>query len=63
MALRLSDAKLFRAGLSDLFELADDFVSLSRSLNPGSIPEGYRIPDPEQSDVAGGTLWTFAVMD
>jgi len=59
VALRLSDAKLFRAGLSDLFELADDFVSLSRSLNPGSIPEGYRIPDPEQSDVAGGTLWTF----
>jgi len=59
VALRLSDAKLFRAGLSDLFELADDFVSLTRSLNPGSIPEGYRIPDPEKADIAGGTLWTF----
>jgi len=61
VALRLSDAKLFRAGLSDLFEIADDFVDLTRSLNPGSVPEGYRIPDPEKSDIEGGALWVFSL--
>lgn len=59
VALRLSDAKLFREALSDVFELADDVVAAMRALEPGSVPEGYRIPEPVRSKVDGGALWTF----
>ena len=60
-AVKLDDPKLFREGLSDLFALADDLVEEIRTLNPESVPEGYRIPDPSKSKVDGGALWTFAV--
>ncbi len=60
-AVKLDDPKLFRDGLSDLFALADDLVEEIRTLNPESVPEGYRIPDPSKSKVDGGALWTFAV--
>ena len=60
-AVKLDDPKLFREGLSDLFALADDLVEEIRTLNPESVPEGYRIPDPSKSKIDGGALWTFAV--
>jgi hypothetical protein len=60
-AVKLDDPKLFRDGLSDLFALADDLVEEIRTLNPESVPEGYRIPDPSKSKVDGGALWTFAI--
>ena len=60
-AVKLDDPKLFREGLSDLFALADDLVEEIRTLNPGSVPEGYRIPEPSKSKIDGGALWTFAV--
>ncbi len=61
VALKLDDPKLFREGLSDLFVLADDFVDQIRSLNPGSVPDGYQVPEPKKSSVEGGALWTFAL--
>jgi hypothetical protein len=61
IAVRLDDPKLFREGLSDLFALADDLVEEIRSLNPDSLPDGYRIPEPSKSKVDGGVLWTFAL--
>jgi hypothetical protein len=61
IAVKLDDPKLFREGLSDLFALADDLVEEVRTLNPESVPEGYRIPDPSKSKVDGGALWTFAI--
>lgn len=60
-AVKLDDPKLFRDGLSDLFALADDLVEEVRTLNPESVPEGYRIPEPSKSKVDGGALWSFAV--
>ena len=60
-AVKLDDPKLFREGLSDLFALADDLVEEIRTLNPESVPEGYRIPEPSKSKIDGGALWTFAV--
>ena len=59
VAFRLSDAKLFREGLSDVFELIDDVLAVSHSLNPDSLPEGARLPEPERTKVDGGSLWTF----
>jgi hypothetical protein len=61
LAVKLDDPKLFREGLSDLFALADDLVEEIRTLNPESVPEGYRIPEPSKSKIDGGALWTFAV--
>ena len=61
LALKIDDPKLFREGLSDLFALADDLVEEIRVLNPGSVPDGYRIPEPSKSKVDGGALWTFAL--
>jgi|688.fasta_scaffold02981_11 hypothetical protein len=61
IALKLVDPKLFREGLSDLFALADDLVEEVRSLNPGSVPDDYRIPEPGKTKVDGGSLWTFAM--
>lgn len=63
VALKLSDSKLFREGLSDLFELADDVLAVSRSLNPDGVPEGARLPEPEKWSIDGGTLWTFGLGD
>ena len=60
-AVKLDDPKLFREGLSDLFALADDLVEEIRTLNPESVPDGYRIPEPSKSKIDGGALWTFAV--
>jgi len=61
IAVKLDDPKLFREGLSDLFALADDLVEEIRALNPDSLPDGYRIPEPSKSKVDGGALWTFAL--
>ena len=61
IAVKLDDPKLFREGLSDLFALADDVVEEIRALNPDSLPDGYRIPEPSKSKVDGGALWTFAL--
>lgn len=61
IALKLVDPKLFREGLSDLFALADDLVEEVRALNPGSVPDDYRIPEPGKTKVDGGSLWTFAL--
>jgi len=55
----INDPKLFREGLSDLFVLGDDLTDALRRMNPESIPEGYRIPEPERSKVEGGAVFTW----
>lgn len=57
----LADADLFKEGLNDLFELADKLVTVIREKDPSAIPAGYRIPDPEETSVAGGTVWSFPI--
>ena len=55
----LADADLFKEGLNDLFELADKLVNVIREKDPSAIPAGYRIPDPVEASVEGGTVWSF----
>ena len=50
---------LFRS----LFELADDVIAVSRSLNPETVPEGARLPEPEKWSIEGGTMWAFGLGD
>lgn len=59
IAIRLTDAALFREGLSDLFSLADELVEQIRAVDPGAVPSGYRIPEPEKTKVPGGSVWSF----
>ena len=61
IVLSLDDEKLFREGLSDIFALSDKLLNVIREIDDDSIPSEYRIPDPEEKDAEGGTLWTFAL--
>ena len=60
--LSLDDDKLFREGLSDIFALSDQVLSVIREIDEDdNIPSEYRIPDPEEQEVEEGNLWTFAL--
>ncbi len=62
IVLSLDDEKLFREGLSDIFALSDKLLSVVREIDEDDkIPSEYRIPDPEEKDTKGGSLWTFAL--
>jgi len=61
IVLPLKDRKLFVSGLNDLFALGDKLVVALRRIDPTAVPAGYRIPDPEKSNVDGGTVWAFAL--
>ena len=61
IVLGLADAGLFKEGLNDLFELADRLVNVIREKDPSSIPAGYQIPEPVESSVADGTVWSFPI--
>jgi hypothetical protein len=57
--LPLDDPKLFREGLSDLFELADESVAAMRKLDGDAVPEDYQVPEPEKGKVEAGSVWSF----
>jgi len=59
IVLGLADPKLFREGMSDLFELADEVVDAVREMNPDALPAEYRVPEPVKNKVEGGTLWSY----
>ena len=61
IVLGLDDPKLFREGLSDLFELTDELVDAVREMNPDAVPAEYQVAEPVKSKVEGGTLWSFAL--
>jgi hypothetical protein len=61
IVLGLADAALFKEGLNDLFELADKLVNVIREEDPSAVPAGYRIPDPVEATVDGGTVWSFPI--
>ncbi len=61
IVLALDDDKLFREGLSDIFALSDKLLSVIREIDEDAIPSEYRIPDPEEQEAEGGSLWTFAL--
>ena len=59
IVLGLDDPKLFRDGMSDLFELADEVVDAVREMNPDALPAEYRVPEPVKTKVEGGALWSY----
>ena len=59
IVLGLADPKLFREGMSDLFELSDEVVDAVREMNPDALPAEYRVPEPVKNKVEGGTLWSY----
>jgi len=59
IVLGLSDPKLFREGMSDLFELSDEVVDAVREMSPDALPAEYRVPEPVKNKVEGGTLWSY----
>lgn len=61
IVLPLKDRKLFVDGLNDLFALGDELVDALRRVDPNAVPPGYRIPDPEKSNVDGGAVWAFSL--
>ncbi len=59
IVLGLDDPKLFREGMSDVFELADELVDAVREMNPDAVPAEYSVPEPVKTKVEGGALWSF----
>jgi len=59
IVLGLDDPKLFREGMSDLFELADEVVDAVREINPDALPAEYSVPEPVKAKVEGGVLWSY----
>jgi hypothetical protein len=59
IVLGLDDPKLFREGMSDLFELADEVVDAVREINPDALPAEYSVPEPVKTKVEGGALWSY----
>jgi hypothetical protein len=59
IVLPLSDPKLFREGLSDIFAMSDELVATIRRLEPEAVRPDYRVPDPQKEKVEGGSVWAF----
>lgn len=59
IVLPLADRERFVEGLNDLFALTDQIVAAARTLNPEAVPAGYRVPDPEETSVDAGRMWSF----
>ena len=63
IVLQLADRKLFVEGLNDFFAWGDKLVAEMRRIDPDSVPEGYRIPEPDKQKIDGGTVWSFPIPD
>ena len=61
IVLAIDDEAKFREGLSDLFALSDKLLAAIREIDDDAVPSEYKIPDPSQTEVDGGKLWTFAL--
>lgn len=62
VVLPLSNPKLFREGLSDLFALGDELTDAIRAIDADAVPAGYRIPAPEKSKSDAGTVWAWPLV-
>ncbi len=63
IVLPVADPKLFKDGLNDLFGLADEFTQAVRELDPRTVPENYRIPEPDRSKGDDGSVWSWALVN
>lgn len=63
IVLPIADPKLFKDGLSDLFELADEFTEVVREFDPNAVPENYRIPEPDRAKSDEGSIWSWTLVN
>lgn len=57
----ISDADKLKAGVSGIRGIIDDVVKLVKELNPGEIPEEYKIPEPRSRALGEGTVWWYDI--
>jgi hypothetical protein len=63
IVLPLADPKLFKDGLNDLFELADEVTEAVRDIEPEAVPDDYRIPEPERTKLEEGSVWAWTLVN
>jgi len=57
-AFGVKDGQLLKDGIDDVFKAFDAMVDAMRAKYPSSIPAGYKIPRPVQSETAAGKkMW------
>lgn len=57
----ISDADKLKAGVSGIRGIMDDVVKLAKDLNPGEIPDDFKIPDPRSRPLGEGTVWWYDI--
>jgi hypothetical protein len=55
----VSDAKLLKQAVGEYWAIAKDAIDAIRELAPDSIPEDFKLPDPQMQKVKGGTIYGF----
>jgi hypothetical protein len=55
----VSDAELLKKGMAEYLAVAQAVADKLKEVNPGSIPAGYRVPDPRTRQVSGGAVYSY----
>jgi hypothetical protein len=57
----ISDADKLKSGVSGIRGIVDDVIKLVKELNPGEIPDEFKIPDPRSRPLGEGTVWWYDI--
>lgn len=57
----ISDSDKLKAGVVAVRGIVDDVVKLVKELNPGEIPDEFKIPDPRSRPLGEGTVWWYDI--
>ena len=57
----IKDWTSLKAGMTDVFESFDEMVEAMRVKSPNSIPAGYNVPRPAQTDTAAGKKFGYEI--
>jgi hypothetical protein len=55
----VSDSQKLKQGVGEYYSVMNDVLDVVRKHEPGSIPEGFRLPEPKVSEKAGATYYAF----
>ncbi len=55
----VSDADLLKKAMNEYLSVAQAVADKLKEVNPGSLPAGYRVPDPKTREVSGGTVYSY----
>jgi hypothetical protein len=61
VVLSLSNAKLFKQGLSEYRTAINEFIDAVRNMEGSHVPEDVRIPEPQVTESSLGTFYSFAL--